>query len=96
MPIKFDSSGAEKFKRKLEKLEGTKDIKLVELFTDSFMQQYTNFGTFQDMVNACGIEILKEQSEKLTQFIIANTRFKTWEEMLKTAHARYIKRQLST
>lgn len=94
MPIRKNNTN--KYLRKFENLEKSQDITLPDLFTDSFMQRYTDFQTFQAMLNTCGIKAMKEKTDEFTKFIVAHTRFKTWDEMIKTAGIEHTKRSFST
>lgn len=67
----------------MKKFEGiSQGVPSTELFTDAFMQRYTDFATLQDMVNVCGIKEFEKQGDKFLDVLVAHTRFKTWDEML--------------
>jgi hypothetical protein len=94
MSVNVNWDGLNKFKRKIKKIEQKRDVPLTDLFTDGFIRQNTDFQTLQAMVDACGIEEMKKETDKFQKFISTHTHFKTWKEMLESALANYYKRQL--
>ena len=61
------------------------------IFTDEFMQKYTNFENFEYfryssavMVN-WGSAFMIYQENVFNNFVIESTQFKTWDEMVRTA-----------
>ena len=61
------------------------------IFTDEFMQKYTNFENFEYfryssavMVN-WGSAFMIYQENIFNNFVIESTQFKTWDEMVRTA-----------
>lgn len=63
-----------------------------ELLTTSFMNKYTNFSEFDEMIGCSGFKIENEIefediicTDPWNSFIDSNTQFKDWSEMLKTS-----------
>ena len=61
------------------------------IFTDEFMQKYTNFENFEYfryssavMVN-WGSAFMIYQENVFNNFVIESTQFQTWDEMVRTA-----------
>ena len=93
--FKFDDGGLKKLQRNLEKLPKESEVPVSELFNDDFMKQYTDFQTFQAMVDASGIKNSDEiGNEAFSKFVSTHTRCGNWEDMKKQAGAEYVKRKL--
>lgn len=92
--VNFDDSELKKLKRKAGELHGEHEVSMPDLFTDDFIRQHTDFKTLQEMVDTCGIEQMKKQTDEFAKFIATRTRFNTWDEMVNEAGLAYIKRQL--
>ncbi len=91
----FDDSELKKLRLKPKELNGQREVPLPELMPDNFIREYTNFQSLQAMFDASGIQNLKEiGNEKFSKFISTHTGFSTWEEMVKVAKAKYVKRKL--
>ncbi len=90
------AKSAAKITQNLRDMAGTKtSVPYDELFTDSFIGQNTNFQTFQEMKLQGGIN----DSEDFTKpewgtFITAQTKFTSWDDMLKTAGLEWTARKL--
>jgi DNA-binding ferritin-like protein len=87
---KFDE-----LKRRANELGKGEKIRLNELLSDSFINQYSKFQSFQAMVDASGIKNPEElKGEQFSKFISVHTKFGNWEEMIQRATAEYAKRKL--
>ncbi|WP_210410848.1 hypothetical protein [Leptospira sarikeiensis] len=87
--------GFDKFQKQLKDLErnmkkigGEHIVPLNELFNTRFMRTYTQYSSFEEMLNASGNEIesqsdLDSLSENLEWdlFVSQNSRFRSWEAM---------------
>ena len=99
--VKFDDSGLRELKRRVAKLEGTRDVPVTEIFPPTFMRANTPYESLEDMLTAAGIspseitgpEYLTDH-EKWNQFVREKTPFSSWEEMSKQAALEYFKRKL--
>ncbi len=105
MSIKFDGFDdlqreLKKMKQNAEKLSRQKEVPFSKLFTPTFMRKYTNFSTFDELLNAGGFsaETTEEfeaiPDEPFDAHIAATTKFRTWDDMLSTATEQYVTKQL--
>lgn len=100
MGIKF--KGLDKVHQRLDQLQknaesisGKNEVPFTELFLDSFMLANTDFPNFQQMLDASGIEDNEEiRGEAWNSFVVAHTRFASWDEMFKAASNEWITRKL--
>lgn len=99
MSIEFD--GLDDVQKKLaqyikmiEKMGGKHEFTLDDLFTDPFMQEYTNFETLQQMADASGIQSVDEiDSPKWDGFVSRTTRFSSWDEMKQFGVGKWLERK---
>lgn len=97
MSIEIDLSGLEKLQRNLERIDGDNDVPMTELFTDTFMREYTNFQTFQAMLDQGGVETKEEiAGDEFSKFIAAHSQFDGWQDMFETAGREWMIRQLES
>ena len=86
--------------RAAKKLNGTHEVPYSKLFTPDFMRKNTKCKSFNDILQACGLneytqEAFDELDEKLLdQQIRKLTKFRSWEEMQQKAMDAYITKQL--
>ncbi len=58
MPAQFSwTPGGKKFLSRLEKLSNPKQVSFADLFTPSFIQSYTQFPSFELMLEASGFSV---------------------------------------
>ena len=106
MRIDVKPFGFKKFERRLKSLErgarrlhGTHEIPLAELFPPGFLTRYTQFTSLDQMFQASGYEVRsRDDFERIPdnrwdEFIVANTRFSSWEKMLGKAMEQWMARQ---
>ena len=66
-----------------------KEVSYQEIFSNSFMQKYTQFANFIFFMKGLKIDdfskIEKLKSDTLNDFVQKNSHFKTWEEMQQAA-----------
>ena len=99
--------GLDDFQRELDRLQremsnasGEMEVPFTELFTDSFMQEYTNYSSIDDLFEDGGFQAHTNEEfesiseEELDAHISRNTEFQTFQEMLGEASAQYVLRQL--
>ncbi len=87
-----------KFKRPKKSLKPTKldTITLGELLTENFIRAYTNFSTFDEMIEKSGIKNSKNSYEEVftstqwNKFVIKTTKFMGWDEMVEISINVYI------
>lgn len=85
------------FSDKVHDLANQKSVPFEELFIDSFMSTHTDFQTFQQMLDASGIEDAEEiNGEAWSNFVASHSRFTGWDDMFGTAGAEWMKRKLES
>lgn len=97
MTVKLDTSGADDFLRKLEKLKATERVSLHEMVSPAFVRKHSRskFDSFQALIDASGIEEAEQvNGEAFSQFIARETDFADWNEMRQTAESEYLRGQL--
>lgn len=81
-----------------KKNEQLKMVSFNDLFTSSFLTSYTEFSNFKELLDAGNFKVnsLEEfqtiLNNEFDEFINKTTKFKTWEEMQKTAIDEFFKR----
>ncbi|MEK4085651.1 hypothetical protein [Psychrobacillus sp. FSL K6-1415] len=88
-----------KLQKNLQELSKTDSVSLTTLLTDDFLSKNTKFSSF---------EVFEEQEifskyptfeeipdDEMDNFIIENSNFDSWQEMLDTANVEYFKKKLS-
>ena len=82
--------------RTIKSLEGTRKVPLSELLHPEFMQEFTNFKTFDEMLEKSPFEVKTQEDFRSIpdkywdKFIAENTQFKDWSSMLGKAGAKYL------
>lgn len=83
-----------------KELENTKFIPFDELFTKPFMKKYSNFLTFDELLEAGNFTVSSQEDfesipdELLDKHISKSTHFSTWQSMLDKATELYISNKL--
>lgn len=105
--ISFNTSGFDELEKQLSRMEQgakelgeTKQVSFGELFTTSFMQEYTPFSSLDELLTAGGFNV--ESSEDFEaipdadfdRYIAAVTQFKSWDDMLGEATSQYVSKKL--
>ena len=86
--------------RRAQNLNGTHSVPVSELMTPSFMHRYTNFATFETMLEASGFkaettaEFESIPNDQWDAFIAGATRFPNWQSMLNEAGKDWATKQL--
>lgn len=97
---KSDWSGFDKLQRRLKKLDGTHNVSLDKLFSNSFMRRYTQHATIDEFFDAGGFEFEKEEEfenipeQQLNVQVQATTHFSSWQEMLNKAGEDWMAKEL--
>jgi len=78
-----------------EKINGR--IDLLDLMTDNFINENTNYNSFDEMINESGLDFsTEEQSAKSFEsgqwnnYVQENTDFESWKEMIEIASREYM------
>ena len=105
--FKFKADGINDLQKELKRLQraakeldGTHEVPFSDLFTSGFMRKYTSFDSIDALLETGGFQA--ETSEEfdaipeatLDKHIAASTKFRSWQEMLKTATEEYFSRKL--
>jgi hypothetical protein len=101
--IEIDEKGVKKkledIERNAKKLEGTKTVPFDEIFNTPFMSKYTQYSTFDEMLDDSGLLKKYGDFESIDDnewdlFIQQNTSFNNWEAMKGEAGKIYYLNQL--
>jgi len=106
--LKIEIEGIDKVKKDLEDLKNNieeidgEQVKISELLNPEFMQKYTEFSNFDEMVEMSEFEedTFDENFEEIIEsdewndHVTDTTKFKDWEEMISTAGVELISRRL--
>lgn len=90
----------QQMERAVKELDGTHEVSFSELFTLAFMQKYTQYSTFDELLEAGGFHVeTQEDFEAIPDalfdaHIASVTKFNTWEEMLGQATEDYISKKM--
>lgn len=88
----------EQMKKAAEELDGTKEVPLNQLLTDSFLIKHTTFSSFDEFESQeifVKYPTLEEiPDEEMDQFVSAKTNFSSWEDMLGEATSEYVTKKL--
>ena len=93
------SDNFEKVINKIDKLQGNSEIRFKDLFTNNFMNKYTDFNNINQMFRESEFEIHNGEEfdnipeEELNNFIDKTTDFSNWDEMIERAITEWIKTQ---
>ena len=103
MKFEFDDSGLKDFIAKLdqasttaEELEHNPTVSFDDPFNPHFMVKHTSYDSIDSFLLAAGIDPTSQESfdafpqKKLDEFVAANSRFFSFQEMHNTAAAKYI------
>ena len=91
--------------RNAQELHGEHGVPLDDLYTPSFMAQYTEYTTIEEMIHASDVLAdIDEQDEAgarealhgqaWSDFVNRHTRFSSWEEMLRAAGREHVRGRL--
>ncbi|WP_298016706.1 hypothetical protein [uncultured Dysosmobacter sp.] len=103
----FEIKGFDKLEKQLKRMEkgakeldGQHDVSFSELFTVPFMQKFTKFSSFDELLAAGGFKVKSNEDFEaipdadFDKHIASVTKFKNWEEMLGEATEQYICKKL--
>lgn len=102
LKIEIDDSA---FKKELGKLQEAAqelsqktEISLGELFPDKFMKVFTDYASIDEFMEAAGIRSPQDfeaiDEIDFDAFVVVNTSFKSWEDMLNSAYEVYVSKTL--
>lgn len=104
--MKFEVKGLKEFQKKLndmanetKKLNGSR-VSFDVLFNKAFMRKYTQFSTFDELLDAGGFVVNSQEDfeaipdDEFDKHIKATTKFKSWQDMLNEASSQYVAKKL--
>lgn len=99
----FDLQGFDELQKDLEdmqcaaqEMDGAQSFNFTELFHPAFMRQYTSYPTIDDFLENCGYPAETQEDfeaipdKEFDEYVRANTRFSSWEDMLEKAEEELI------
>lgn len=90
----------EELSRRVQKLEGPRDVPITELLTSTFLSSCSRFKSVSELFNASGFRLESPADfaaipdDKWDDFIQTNTTYGSWRQMLSAASAQWAKREL--
>lgn len=101
--IHFDDRNLRKLQQNAKSIGGESFVQFSDLFSTNFLKKHSRFSSFDEFEKAlsgAGIEIHSQEDfeslseEKINSVIVANTQFKTFQEMIDTAAMSYLENKL--
>ena len=96
--VHIDTSGLDKFKKKVDSISGNRTVQMQDLITHDFISKHSMFNSLDEFFSLCNIHTEQEFKDfpdsEMDKFVSLNTDFSSWQEMLSSATAEYYKRQL--
>jgi hypothetical protein len=97
--FRFDDKGLRDFQKELEKAAAPSKVSLSELLDPDFMRRYTDFGSFEEMVQeGFGVtsaeEFLAIPDDQGEAHVVGRTRFQSWQQMQGKAGEELMARRL--
>lgn len=99
--MKIDLKGLNELSKRVKKLDGENIVHINELFSKEFLEKYSCFSNFDEMIDSSGFKLENENDfDKLSEnedwefFIVKNTSFASFEEMKNEAAKEYVYKQL--
>lgn len=105
--MKMEIEGLDKLQKEIEDLKKNieeheeETVSLDELLNQEFMQKYTQFSDFDEMIDSSKFEIETQddfddlfENEDWDDYVIDTTKFKDWEEMMQTAETERLEKIL--
>jgi len=101
--FKFDDRGLKKLMRDLDRVakEASGAVSFSELFTPSFMTEYTDFSSFEELLDAGNFVVNSQEDfanipdDVFDEHISKTTKFRDWEEMRIKAAELYVSKAFS-
>lgn len=89
-----------KLQKKMEKINETQAVPLVDILTDDFMQNHTRFSSFDEFMNASSWTVDSVEDfdaipvREMDRYVATCSTFSSWEEMFGKAGELYAVKQL--
>jgi NADP-dependent 3-hydroxy acid dehydrogenase YdfG len=90
----------EKLKNNVENIPKHQEVTFDKLFNDNFMQEFTKFNSFQEMLDNSGFKVETQEDFKAIpdkewdDYIKENTKFDSWQDMGQSAQQEYLTNQV--
>lgn len=90
----------DKFGKEVKEATKSRDVPLTDLFTPAFMRNFTEFVSFDALLDAGGFQVKSQKDfdsipdAKLDRHIAKTTKFNSYDDMLQKAFERYLERKL--
>lgn len=108
MSFKYDNKGLKKIQKKFddmqekaEELDEGKNVQLSDLFTDSFLQEFTEWENIHEFEKELPVDITKHTDKfqfidepELNEYINNNSTFQNWNEFINKAAELYTLKHL--
>ena len=100
MSTPFDdiSKKLDQMSKSAEELNGTHSVTFDKIFTNEFMSKHSKISNIDDFLEGTNIHNQEEleafPEEDMDKYVIENTDFSTWEEMLVTGQEAYTLKKL--
>jgi len=97
--FEFDDSGFKEVQKKVEKAKEKINgkVDLLDLMTDNFIKENTNYNSFDEMVKKSELDFSTEdqssetfESNEWNNYVQENTGFESWQEMIEIASREYM------
>jgi len=93
--------GLDELEKQLEQLADLEGgVPMEELFTSEFMLMYTEFGSFEEFIEASKWTVENQEDfeaipgDDFDEYVEKHTEFSSWEAMLQTGSEKYLERKL--
>lgn len=85
----------EKLQQNAQALDGTHEVKLVDMVTPAFVREHTGYSDLGALITASGLttDEFAADTSKIDGFIQSKTSFATWKEFLNAAKNEYVKKK---
>lgn len=94
------SNKLQKIQKAAQELDGTHEVKMSELFPMTFMQRYTQFVSFDELLEKSGFKVDTQEDfkaipdDEFDAYICEVTRFDNWKAMLDMGTKEYVTKKL--
>jgi hypothetical protein len=98
----FDEFSKElkRLSKNAKRLDGENNVSFTELFTREFMVKYTDFSSFEELLEAGNFIVNSQEDfeaipdDVFDEHIKSVTKFSSWREMLEKASAEWVEKKL--
>lgn len=93
-------NGLDELRRRVDAISSPQQVPLSELFSSDFMSEHSTFTTFEQMVNESPFAVKSAEDFKAipsadwNSYVQHSTTFASWQDMIKDAGIRWMKKRL--